>query len=87
MDMTEGKVDDTGKMIDIKYSWGDSEEPVEIPDGQDAWEFMLELALKEARLECREHFSEGCVRIIPNADNIELHYCNGDICHYSIISK
>lgn len=83
----QGKVGDTGKAIKIQYSWGDSEEPVEVPGGQDAWEFMMELAAKEAKIECREHRGEGCVKIVPNDNGIALYYCNDSICYYSIVSK
>lgn len=83
----QGKTGDTSKAIEIQYSWGDSEEPVEVPDGQDAWEFMMGLAAKEAEIECREHRGEGCVKIVPNDNGIALYYCNDSICYYSIVSK
>lgn len=73
-------------MINIEYSWGDKEEPVEVPEGKDAWEFMLELALKECKIECQEHCGEGAIKIIPDEDGIELHYCDGEICYYTIQS-
>lgn len=72
------------EMIDIRYSWGDEETPVDVPEGKDAWQFMLELALKEMEIECQEHCGEGIVKIIPDKERIELHYMDGEICYYTI---
>lgn len=34
--------------IHIKYSWGDEEEPVVVPENKDPWAYMKELAVNEA---------------------------------------
>lgn len=34
--------------IQIWYSWGDQEAPVEVPAGTDAWKYALHLAAEEA---------------------------------------
>lgn len=73
------------KMIDIRCSWGDDEKPVEVPDGEDAWQFMLELVVKEAKIECQDYCDEGELKIIPKEDSLELHYMDGEICYYTII--
>lgn len=70
--------------IKINYSWGDEEPPVEVPKDQDPWQFMLDLALKELRIECLEHCGEGEIKIIPGETGIELHYHDGEICYYEI---
>ena len=64
---------------------GDDEKPVEVPDGEDAWQFMFELVVKEAKIECQDHCDEGELKIIPKEDSLELHYMDGEICYYTII--
>lgn len=71
-------------MIDIRYSWGDVEEPVEVPERIDAWQYMLNLALNELKIECQEHCGEGGASIIPKEDSIEVHYIDGKICYYTL---
>lgn len=59
--------------VDISYSWGDRETPIEIPANKNNWDYMLELAIREMKEECRTHCGEGMASIIPTEDGIELH--------------
>ena len=71
--------------IKITYSWGDEEEPVKIPEGKDAYEEMLNLALRELRIELTEHCGEGTASICATEEGIDLTYCDGEICRYNIV--
>lgn len=72
--------------VNISYSWGESEPFVEIPEDKDPFEFTLDLALKEARIEAMEHCGEGTITLIPYGDEIVLGYTDGKECHYRIES-
>ena len=49
--------------VEIKYSWGEEESPVTVPEGQDGFDFMLGLALNEMKIEMKEHIDEGFASI------------------------
>ena len=72
------------KQINISYSWGDEECPVVVPEGEDTYEFMLNLALKELRIELMEHLGEGTASIEAEENYINLTYCDGQICYYKV---
>ena len=74
------------KWIQIWYSWGDQESPVEVPEGTDAWKYMMELAVKEAHIEIHEHEPEIDVmlQVSKNLDKVTLHYTDGERCYYLI---
>lgn len=72
------------KVIEISYSWGDEETPVDVPENIDAFDFMLELALKEMKIEMREHPGEGFACMGAEENFIELKYCDGESCYYKI---
>jgi hypothetical protein len=71
------------KWIQIWYSWGDQESPVEVPDGIDAWEYMKELAATEVFVSQEEH-PYGCT-IWPYPDEYKIvlkYHCDDEYCYY-----
>jgi hypothetical protein len=78
------------KWIQIWYSWGDQESPVEVPDGVDAWEYMKKLAVDEAAISFWDHEDEGEVGLSFYVDEgkIILHYNYDDeYCYYLITDE
>lgn len=73
--------------VDISYSCGDRETPIEIPADRNNWDYMLELAIREMKEECRTHCGEGMASIIPTEDGIELHYMDGSVCQYELVEN
>lgn len=73
------------KWIQIWYSWGDQESPVEVPEGADAWEYMKKLAVDEADVS-QEEYPYGCgIWMYPDKDRIILQYYQDDeYCYYLI---
>ena len=49
--------------VDISYSWGDRETPIEIPANKNNWDYMLELAIREMKEECRTHCGWKCMSV------------------------
>lgn len=74
------------KWIQIWYSWGDQESPVEVPNGTDAWEYMVQLATKESKIELVEHEPDidVMIQLSRNMDKVTLHYTDGHRCYYLI---
>lgn len=75
------------KWIQIWYSWGDQESPVEVPNGTDAWEYAKKLAIDEAERDFFEHEDEGEIglKFFVNEGKIILHYpCDDEYCYYLI---
>lgn len=62
--------------IHIKYSWGDEEEPIAIPENKDPWVYMKELAVNEAEeaFNCNEQFSPIGLEFYKNEGKIILFY-------------
>ena len=78
------------KWIQIWYSWGDQESPVEVPKEYDAWEYVKKLAVDEAEIAFHEHEDEGEIGLCFYADEgkIILHYPSDDeYCYYLITDK
>lgn len=73
------------KWIQIWYSWGDQESPVEVPDGIDAWEFMKRLVATEVFV-AQEEYPYGCsVYVKADEDRVDLKYHQDDEwCYYLI---
>lgn len=73
------------KWIQIWYSWGDQESPIEVPDGIDAWEYMKQLVITEVDIS-QEEYPYGCsVWVYPEEDKIVLKYHSDDeYCYYLI---
>lgn len=74
------------RWIQIWYSWGDQESPVEVPAGVDPWEYMKHLAANEAEIDFMEHEDCGSVGLAfyPDVDEIHLRYADGEYCFYKI---
>ena len=73
--------------IQIWYSWGDQESPVEVPEGTNAWEYMKKLAIDEASVSFYEHEEDGEIGLefYMNEGKIVLHYPYDDeYCYYLI---
>ena len=75
-------------LINISYSWGDEEEPIEIK-AENKWkpiEYMCNLAIKEYRIECEEHpeyADQTTIKFFE--DKIVLHYGHDDEeCYYEL---
>lgn len=62
--------------IHIKYSWGDEEEPVVVPENKDPWAYMKELAVNEAEesFNCNEQFGPIGLEFYKNERKIILSY-------------
>lgn len=73
------------KWIQIWYSWGDQESPVEISENTDAWEHMKKLAFKEIEVS-QEEYPYGCgIWLYPDEDKIVIKYYEDDeYCYYLI---
>lgn len=76
------------KYIQIWYSWGDQESPVEVPEGTDAWEYMKKIVAQEVFVSQCEHpygctvwadYDEGMVRL-------KYHY-DDEYCYYLITDE
>ncbi len=74
------------KWIQIWYSWGDQESPVEVPEGTDAWEYMVQLATKEARIELVENepVIDVMLQFAKDMNKVTLYYADGQRCYYLI---
>lgn len=73
--------------IQIWYSWGDQESPVEVPEGTDAWEYAKKLAVDEAERDFSEHEDDGEIglQFFKSEGKIILHYPSDDEhCYYLI---
>lgn len=78
------------KWIQIWYSWGDIECPVEVSDEIDAWEYIKRLAINEAEISFFEHELEGEIGLsfYPEEEKIILHYaCDDEYCYYLITDE
>ena len=76
------------KYIQIWYSWGDQEIPVEIPNGVDEWEFMKTIVANEVFVS-QEEYPTGCtVYADVEAGKVELKYhSDGEWCYYLITDE
>lgn len=73
--------------IQIWYSWGDQESPVEVPEGVDAWEYLKKLVADEVFVS-QEEWPEGCtVWVNAEKGKVELKYHQDDEYCYYLITK
>ena len=79
------------KYICIWYSWGEVESPVKVPEDKDAFDYMVELALKEVGIVIVEESKRAT--IWTNEDDngntiIVLNYgWSDDYCYYKIFDN
>jgi len=74
-------------IIKIKYSWGDEEEPILINSNNktDAFNYMIDLAIKETKTAIKEHNDEISIHIFPKDYDILLYYVyDGTQCYYEL---
>lgn len=75
-------------IIKIKYSWGgDEEEPILInsKNKTDAFNYMIDLAVKETKTTIKEHKDDISIRIFPKDYDILLDYgYDGTQCYYEL---
>lgn len=77
------------KWIQIWYSWGDEESPVEVPENQDAYEYMLELVMDEVNITLHEcpHYWCGAW-LSPEEGKAEIYYgYDNEKCYYLITDE
>ena len=74
--------------IQIWYSWGDQESPVEVPDGTDAWEYMKKLVMEEVFVAQEDH-PDGCsVYVYFEEGKVALKYhYDEEWCYYLMTEK
>lgn len=74
--------------IQIWYSWGDQESPVEVPDGVDAWEYMKKLIAQEV-FAAQEDYPHGCeVYVYAEEEKVEIkYYYDDEWCYYLITDE
>lgn len=79
------------KYIGIWYSWGESEYPVEVPECEDAFKYMMKIALEEVRVSVVE--GEYAVTIFLEEDEdggkvVVLNYhSDNEYCFYKIFDS
>ena len=74
--------------VQIYYSWGDQESPVEVPESEDPLEYAFNLAIDEIRVsafeaECDHH----SLTINREEQMITLYYGDGTYCYYQITEE
>ena len=76
------------KWIQIWYSWGDQESPVEVPVGTDPWEYLKKLVIDEVSV-YQEEYPYGCgVWMHPDDNMVELKYFDDNTyCYYMITNS
>lgn len=76
------------KWIQIWYSWGEQESPIEVKDGIDAWEYLKQLVAKEVFVS-QEEYPYGCsVYAYVEGQRVEIHYHKDDEwCYYLITDE
>lgn len=76
------------KWIQIWYSWGDQEDPVEIPCGEDEWEYLQQIVAKEIFVE-QEEYPHGCtIYAYAEQRKVEfLYHRDNEWCYYLITDE
>lgn len=74
--------------INIKYSWGEEEEPVEViaANKEEAFDYMIDLAMKELKACVKDYpAAEFVVLTCPDEYKVILHYgYDGEDCYYEL---
>lgn len=76
------------KWIQIWYSWGDQEHPVEVPAGINPWDYLKRLVIDEIDV-AQEEYPYGCsVWLYPDGNCAEIQYLQDEShCYYLITDK
>lgn len=75
--------------VQIYYSWGDQESPVEVPESEDPLEYAFNLAIDEIRVsaleaECDYH----SLTVNREEQMVTLYYGNdGTYCYYKVTEE
>ena len=78
------------KWIQNWYSWGEKEDPVQVPYGINAWDYAKKLAMMEVEVSFYGHEDEGPVglELYGEQEKIVLHYNNdGERCYYLVTDE
>lgn len=75
------------KYIGIWYSWGDIEVPVEVPEGKDAFDYMVELALEEVRITIVEDEEKATIWINEDENVVLNYHYDNEYCYYRIFKN
>ena len=75
-------------LLEITYSWGDSEPKQEFDTFDHAWEKALSMVSREVEADCQDHGKEVGIKILSRKalkqGYILLHYSDGTYCRYFV---
>lgn len=74
--------------ININYSWGDEESPIKIEKEcmEDAFDYMIDLAINELKTSLQEWREPHNIRVYPNENKVTLWYGYDDEnCYYKLV--
>ena len=79
------------KYICIWYSWGDIESPIKVPEKEDAFDYMMSIALEEVKTSIVEDEEPVTIWVKENDDGEEIivinyHY-NNEFCYYKVFDN
>lgn len=79
------------KYIGIWYSWGDVENPVKIPKDTDAFDYIMEIALKEVKVSIVESEDTVTIWVKEDEDGSEIvvlnYHRDNEYCYYKIFDS
>ena len=79
------------KYIGIWYSWGDVEDPVEIPENEDAFNYMMKVALEEVRVSVAENEDTVTIWVTEDNDGNEVvvlnYHRDSEYCYYKLFDN
>lgn len=76
----------SAKWVQIYYSWGEQEAPVEVPFGIEPQDYMLQLILEEAERTLREHESVSIYLPEVGKGLLKYHY-DDSVCYYCLTEE
>ena len=79
------------KYICIWYSWGDIESPVEVPEDEEPFDYMMEIALNEVRVSVVANESPVTIGIEDNEYGDEIvvlnYHKDNEFCYYKVFDN
>ena len=76
------------KYIQIWYSWGDQEAPVEVPEGKDAFAYAIELSTAEAKeYMCTGHNGVSIESYSDEEKIVLNYYDDNEKCYYMVTDE